>query len=110
MCFVLVIHDVLEVNASIPFEVVKELLLKDVRSSSDFLDAIFLFRVMVDEVCRNTHSQLTAKFFLREAAQRVSLSVSSCNNASSTFISSKNCIDVCANPQMSAVQQAKVGN
>jgi hypothetical protein len=47
VCLILVVNNVLQVNSSLVFQLVEELLSKDVEESADFADSILLFASMV---------------------------------------------------------------
>ena len=69
MCLIFVINNVLQINTSVIFQVLKKLLIEDKCHSTDFLDSCLLFCVSVLKVLSNTYSKFTTEFFPFEAFQ-----------------------------------------
>ena len=64
---VLVVHDVLQLDARRVIEIVEELLVEDERHAGDLVDARLSLRVPVHEVGRDRDGQLAAELLTAEA-------------------------------------------
>ena len=64
---VLVVHDVLQLDARRVIKIVEELLVEDERHAGDLVDARLSFRVPVHEVGRDRDGQLAAELLTAEA-------------------------------------------
>ena len=67
MRLVLVVHDVLQLDARRVIEIVEELLVEDERHARDLVDARLSLRVPVHEVGRDRDGQLAAELLTAEA-------------------------------------------
>ena len=67
MCLIFVVHNVLQVNTSSFFEVLKKLLIKDECYATDLFHSGLLFCISVHKIDSNPDGKFTAEFFTFEA-------------------------------------------
>lgn len=86
MCLIFVVHNVLQIYACSIFQVLKKLLIKDERHSTDLLHPSFFLCVSVSEVDSDTDGKFTTEFFSFEAFQCCSPTICTHDNVKIKFI------------------------